>query len=218
MLNPFPSVPSKYWKLAMTYACHTYSVNPISRIDDSLYHFITGSHVDVNQLHPFFPRCYVFIPTSERDSKVGAPCAYKAHSIGYDHMSKLSRTYKVIKVCADGRYGKIRSSKGVIFDHSINFRSACPSDVPKIPVPQSHRTVDVWHDSCNSNYYVRPQHTITIQQQSWPTSITVSVISTTRCEVCQSRPPQVQYTRWNNRNRDNNSSNAADVRGLCRPW
>jgi hypothetical protein len=67
MLYPFPSVPSKY------------SFDPNSRINDSPDHFIILRHVDVTQLHPFFARCYVFIPTSEHDSKVGAPRAYKTH-------------------------------------------------------------------------------------------------------------------------------------------
>jgi hypothetical protein len=58
------------------------------------------------------------------------PRAYKAHFVGYDYTSTLTKTYKVIEVYADGRYGKVRSSKDVIFDHSINFRSACPSDLP----------------------------------------------------------------------------------------
>ena len=130
MLNPFPSVPGKYWDLAMTYACDTHSFNPNSRINDSPYHYITGRHVDVTQLHPFFARCFVHIPPSERDSKIGDPRAYKAHFVGYDYTSILTKTYKVIEVYADGRYGKVRSSKDVIFDHSINFRSACPNDMP----------------------------------------------------------------------------------------
>jgi hypothetical protein len=91
---------------------------------------ITGSHVDVKQLHPFFARCYVHIPPSERESKVGYPRAYKAHFVGYDYTSVLHRTYKVIEVYANGRFGKVRSSKDVIFDYSINFRSACPTDLP----------------------------------------------------------------------------------------
>ena len=118
MLN----LPFKYnWDLA---------INPNSHINDSPYHFITGSHVDVTQLHPIFACCYVFIPTSERESKVVAPRSYKAHFVCSDYTSKLTCTYQVIEVCAVGRYRKVRSSKDVIFDHFINFRSACPSAMP----------------------------------------------------------------------------------------
>ena len=74
--------------------------------------------------------CYVFIPTSERPSKAGAPRTCKAHIVGYDYTSKLPRRYKVIEVYADGRCGKVRSSKDVIFVYFINFRGACPSDMP----------------------------------------------------------------------------------------
>jgi hypothetical protein len=72
----------------------------------------------------------VHIPPSERNTKIGDPRAYKAHFVSYDYTSTLTKTYKVIEVYADGRYGKVRSSKDVIFDHSINFRSACPNDMP----------------------------------------------------------------------------------------
>jgi hypothetical protein len=108
----------------------SHSFNPNSRINDSPYHYITGRHIDVTQLHPFFARFFVHISPSERNSKIGDPCAYKAHFVGYDYTSTLTKTYKVIEVYADGRCGKVRSSKDVIFDHSINFRSACPSDMP----------------------------------------------------------------------------------------
>jgi hypothetical protein len=46
------------------------------------------------------------------------------------HTSKLTRTYRVIEIYTDGRYGKVRRSKEVIFDHSINFRRAYLSDMP----------------------------------------------------------------------------------------
>jgi hypothetical protein len=71
MLNPFPSVSAKYWDLAMTYACDTHSFNSNSRINDSPYHYITGRHIDVTQLHPFFAR---FVAIRTLQALILEPC------------------------------------------------------------------------------------------------------------------------------------------------
>ena len=131
MLQPSPSVPSRYWDLAMAYACDTHSFNPLARIGTSPYHLITGRHVDVTQLHPFYARCYVHIPSSNRPGKVGHARAYRAHFVGYDFTSYLTKTFKVIEVYADGTHGKVRTSKSVIFDQSINFRDTSTDSLPK---------------------------------------------------------------------------------------
>ena len=124
MLNPDPSVPAKYWCLAMTYACDTHSFNYHSRYEDSPYHLITGRHVDVRQLYPFWCRCWVYIPLNDRHGKVNAPRALKAHFVGYSYTTILTKMYKYIEVYADGTYGKVRVSKDIIFDQSINFTSS----------------------------------------------------------------------------------------------
>jgi Reverse transcriptase (RNA-dependent DNA polymerase) len=123
MLNPDPSVPGKFWCLAMEYACDTHSFNYHSRYGDSPYHLITGRHVDVRQLYPFWCRCWVYIPLSDRHGKINAPRALKAHFVGYSYTTILTKTYKYVEVYADGTYGKVRISKDVIFDQSINFTS-----------------------------------------------------------------------------------------------
>ena len=124
MLNPSPSVPAKYWCLAMEYACDTHSFNYHTRYGSSPYHLITGRHVDVRQLYPFWCRCWVYIPLSDRHGKVNAPRALKAHFVGYSYTTILTKTYKYIEVYADGTYGKVRVSKDIIFDQSINFSSS----------------------------------------------------------------------------------------------
>ena len=136
MLAPTPPVPQKYWDLAMAYACVTHSFNYNHRINTSPYHFNTGSHVDVKELHPFWSRCYVHTPSQDRTSKVGCARAYNAHFVGYDFTSTLTRTYFVIEINSNGTYGKVRSSKDVIFDQSINFPSVIPDTAP--PVPSTH--------------------------------------------------------------------------------
>ena len=130
MLAPSPPVPQIFWDLAMAYACTTHSFNPCPRNFDSPYHYITGSHVDVKHLHPFWSRCYVHIPAIHREGKVGFPRAYKAHFAGYDYTSTLTRMYYVIEVYCNGTYGRIRSSKDVIFDQSINFLDPDTTNLP----------------------------------------------------------------------------------------
>jgi hypothetical protein len=92
---------------------------------------ITRRHVDVRQLYPFWCRCWVYIPLNDRHGKVNAPRALKAHFVGYSYTTVLTKTYKYIEVYADGTYGKVRVSKDVIFDLSINFtsmRQAMPTE------------------------------------------------------------------------------------------
>ena len=44
----------------------------------------------------------------------------------------------MIEIKEDGTYGKVRSSKDVIFDQSINFKAATPALAP--PILPSHST------------------------------------------------------------------------------
>ena len=141
MLAPTPPVPQKFWDLAMAYACTTHSFNYNHRINTSPYHFNTGRHVDVKELHPFWSRCYVHTAVKDRTSKVGCPRAYNAHFVGYDYTSILSRTYYVIEIHSNGTYGKVRSSKDVIFDQSLNFPDTIPDPAP--PVPSTHSSLPV---------------------------------------------------------------------------
>lgn len=131
MLAPTPAVPLKYWCLAMSYACITHSFNYSSRIDDSPYHMTTGKHIDIKSLHPFWARCYVHIPLKDRGGKVGHPRAYQGHFVGYLYTSTLYDNFIILPVLDDGKYGKIRHSKDVIFDDSINFVHPDPNTFPE---------------------------------------------------------------------------------------
>jgi transposase InsO family protein len=73
MLSPTPSVPLQYWDLAMEYACRTQGFNYSSTLGTSPYHFITGKHVNVHHLHPFWASCYVHIPLKNGWAKSGFP-------------------------------------------------------------------------------------------------------------------------------------------------
>jgi hypothetical protein len=59
-----------------------------------------------------------------RHGKVNAPRALKAHFVGYSYTTILTKMYKYIEVYADGSYGRVRVSKDIIFDQSINFTSS----------------------------------------------------------------------------------------------
>ena len=130
MQAPTPHVPDAFWDLAMAYACRTHSFNYNKRLNDSPYHYVYNQHIDIKQLHPFWARCYVYIPLKNRAGKLNSPRAYKAHFVGYNFSTIMFPNYLVVEVCKNGSYGDIRSSKDVIFDASINFRdtTAFPSD------------------------------------------------------------------------------------------
>lgn len=130
MLAPKPAVPLKYWCLAMSYACITQSFNYSSRIGDSPYHFTTGQHININNLHPFWASVYVHIPLKDRNGKVGHPRAYLGHFVGYLYTSTLFDNFIILEVHPNGGYGKIRHSKDVIFDSSINFLHHDPDTFP----------------------------------------------------------------------------------------
>jgi Reverse transcriptase (RNA-dependent DNA polymerase) len=130
MLAPTPAVPLKYWCLAMSYACITMSFNPSTRLNDSPYHYTTGKHIDINNLHQFWERVYVHIPLKDRGGKVGFPRAYQGHFVGYLYTSTLFDNFIILTVLPDGRYGKIRHSKDVIFDSTIDFKDPDPNKFP----------------------------------------------------------------------------------------
>ena len=99
-------------------------------------------------LHPFWSRCYVYIPTKNRP-KLGSARAYKAHFVGYNFTTVFTPNYLVMEVHTNGTYGVIRSSKDVIFDSSINFKDNKnipeeelfhPTDSPTIPTTATVQT------------------------------------------------------------------------------
>ena len=57
--------------------------------------------------------------------------AYKARFVGYDLSRTLEPCFKVIEILPTGIYGKIRTSKDVIFDkdNNYNYTDEYPSDL-----------------------------------------------------------------------------------------
>ena len=128
MLSPNTPVPQAFWDWAMTYATDTLSYNFNSTIGTSPYTMITGKPVNIKYLVPFFASCYVFIPLIER-IKLGVKRAYKAKLLGYSNTSLLFPNYVVIPF-ENGHYGKIKDSKDVIFDPTIDFSVYTENEEP----------------------------------------------------------------------------------------
>ena len=128
MLSPDNPVPQSYWDLAMIYACDTASYNFSSVIGTSPYMKITGKPINIKYLQSFWSSCYVFIPQSER-VKLGSRRAYKAKFVGYSNTFLLFPNYFVLPY-SNGQYGKIRESKDVIFDPTIDFRIYTDNEEP----------------------------------------------------------------------------------------
>ena len=57
--------------------------------------------------------------------------------VGYDYTSTLTKTYFVIEIHSDGTYGKVRSSKDVIFDQSLNFNASTDTASPNTASPDT---------------------------------------------------------------------------------
>jgi hypothetical protein len=143
LLAPTPRAPQRYWDLAIQYACVTQSFNLHSAIEDSPYHLITGNHVDIKNLHPFWAKCYVYIPLEQRSGKLGFARAYDARLVGYAFTSTEFRAYYVVQDYGRGVYGKVRCSKDVTFDDAEQYvylsEDSAPADndfngmIPELP-------------------------------------------------------------------------------------
>ena len=125
------TVPQKFWDLAFEYTCITQAFNYHSAIKTSPYHLITGKHVILKHLKAFWSLCWVHIALEDRKGKIGFPRAYKARFVGYDLSRTLEPSFKVIEILPTGIYGKLRTSKDVIFDMEYNFKNTdeYPSDL-----------------------------------------------------------------------------------------
>ena len=66
-----------------------------------------------------------------QEGKIDFPRAYKSRFVGYDLSRTLGPSFKVIEILPTGIYGKIRTSKDVIFDKDTNHNNTdeYPSDL-----------------------------------------------------------------------------------------
>ena len=128
MLTPDIQVPPMFWDCAMSYACVTHSFNFSSAIRTSPYTKVTGQSIDIRWLQPFFASCYVFIPLKDR-GKLGHKRAYKAEFVGYANTHLMFPNYFILPF-ENGHYSKVRESKDVIFDPTIDFKIYTKDEEP----------------------------------------------------------------------------------------
>lgn len=129
MISPVPPVPDKYWELGMTYAAVTLGFNFSKALGTSPYFYITGTKANLKYLHPFWSKCYVYIPLELRQGKIGVKRAHKARFVGYDNTTILFPNFLVLEILDNG-YGKLKSSKDVIFDNSIDYTTKTDNEEP----------------------------------------------------------------------------------------
>lgn len=123
-------IPDKYWELAMSYAAVTLGFNFSSALGTSPYYYITGTKANMKYLHPFWSKCYVYIPVELRKGKIGVNRAHKARFVGYNNSTLLFPNYLVMEILDGGGYGRIKSSKDVIFDNSIDYETRITNEEP----------------------------------------------------------------------------------------
>ena len=123
--------PQTFWPEAIEYACHSDGFGYKNKIGTSSYFFLTQRHVHLKYMHPFWTPVYFTIPQHERiGGKLGVSRALKGYFVGYSYSKYLQPCYKVVARYAGGTYGKVRITKDVIFDLTINFRSTDESELP----------------------------------------------------------------------------------------
>ena len=112
----------------MSYACITHSFNYSTQINDSSYHFTTGSILrPVAFIHSGLASIYFHISLKDRSGKVGHRRAYQGHFVGYLFTLTVFTTYLhhnfiILEVLETGKYSQLRHSIGFVkFDISTNF-------------------------------------------------------------------------------------------------
>ena len=115
------NAPPSYWCWAMLKTSQDLNFNYSAKIGTSPYNFVAKSHIDMKYLHSFFAECYMFIPLSERSSKLPARRAQRCRFLAYSYTTILVPTYVVVPVLDNGTYGGVRVSKDIIFDESCIY-------------------------------------------------------------------------------------------------
>ena len=179
------TVPQKFWDLALEYTCITHAFNYHSAIKTPPYHLITGKHVILKNLKAFWSLCWVHVVLGDRKGKIGFPRAYKARFVGYDLSRTLEPCFKVIEILPTGIYGKIKTSKDVIFDkdNNYNYTDEYPSD---LDFSNLHQNINNDISAVLSANKVVEKDS---EQQLAPPAITVYPVPVMPC-IIQNRTPE----------------------------
>ena len=123
--------PQTFWPDAILYACHCDGFGYKNKIGTSPYFYINQRHIHLKYLHPFWTPVYFTVPAHERkQGKLGQARALKGFFVGYSYAKYLQPCYRVVARYANGTYGRVRITKDVIFDLTINFKSDLEKDLP----------------------------------------------------------------------------------------
>ena len=144
--------PQTFWPDAILYACHCDGFGYKNKIGTSPYFYINQRHIHLKYLHPFWTPVYFTVPAHERkQGKLGQARALKGFFVGYSYAKYLQPCYRVVARYANGTYGRVRITKDVIFDLTINFKSDLEIDLPTQGEFNSIPSLELVHDQDNAD-------------------------------------------------------------------
>ena len=95
---------------------------------------------------------YFTVPAHERkQGKLGQARALRGFFVGYSYSKYLQPCYRVVAKYANGTYGRVRITKDVIFDLTINFKSDLEKDLPTQGEFNSIPSLELVHDQDNAD-------------------------------------------------------------------
>ena len=95
---------------------------------------------------------YFTVPAHERkQGKLGQARALKGFFVGYSSAKYLQLCYRVVAKYANGTYGRVRITKNVIFDLTINFKSDLEKDLPTLGEFNSMPSLELVYDQNNAD-------------------------------------------------------------------
>ena len=146
--------PQTFWPDAILYACRCDGFGHKHKIGTSPYFYINQRHIHLKYLHPFWTLVYFTVPPHERSQgKLGHPKALKGFFVRYSYSRYHQPCYRVVARYANGTYGRVRITKDVIFDLTINFKSELEKDLPTLGEFNSIPSLELVHDEDNTDVY-----------------------------------------------------------------
>ena len=122
-----------FWPDAILYACHCDGFGYKHKIGTSPYFYINQQHIYLKYLHPFWTPVYFTVLAHERkQGKLGQARVMKGFFVDYSYSKYLQPCYreKYEAKYANGTCGRVRITKDLIFDLTINFKSELEKDLP----------------------------------------------------------------------------------------
>ena len=89
--------------------------------------------------------------TPTRKRRINSLRVLKGFFVGYSYSRYLQPCYRVVARYANGTYGRVRITKDVIFDLTINFKSDLEKDLPTIGEFNNIPSLELVHDEDNAD-------------------------------------------------------------------